>query len=71
MELPAGVADPLYVYELAEKLHMTVGELMHGRGTPMSLHELCVGWPAYYRRKSLILEREQEKANAAASRTMS
>ena len=36
MELPPGVVDPIFACELAERLHMTVGELMYGRGTPMT-----------------------------------
>ena len=62
MALPPGVVDDLFMYELAEHLHMTVGELCHGRGTPMSLHELAVGWPAYYEVKREIAEREANKA---------
>lgn len=49
------------MYELAEHLHMTVAELCHGRGTPMSAHELAVGWPAYFAYRHRVNEREQEK----------
>jgi hypothetical protein len=40
------------VCELALALNLTIGELHHGRGTPMSLHELCVVWPAYFKQKA-------------------
>lgn len=45
--------------ELAEKLHMTVGEICFGRGTPMSLHELYVGWPAFERYKQDVRDRAE------------
>lgn len=56
--------DPLSLCELALELGMSVSELEHGRGTPMSLHELTVVWPAYWAYKSREQERqaaEQEK----------
>jgi hypothetical protein len=68
MPLPPGVVDPLFLYELAEKLHMTVAELCHGRGTPTSLHEISVGWPAYYRTKQL--EREHLEAKTQPGRAL-
>jgi len=40
---------------------MTVGELMHGRGTPMSAHELAVVWPAFFAVKRREAEREADK----------
>jgi hypothetical protein len=49
------------MFELAEQLHMSVAELCHGRGTPMPLSELAVGWPAYYAHKQRVVEREQQK----------
>jgi len=55
--LPQGLVDPLFAYELAERLHMSVGEL----GQRMSLHELTVGWPAYYASKKRMADREQAK----------
>lgn len=58
MELPAGCVDPIFLYELAEHLHMTVAELTHGRGTPMPAHELSVGWPAFFR----VKKRERKRA---------
>jgi hypothetical protein len=61
LQLPPGVVDPLFMFELAEQLHMSVAELCHGRGTPMPLSELAVGWPAYYAHKQRVVEREQQK----------
>ena len=61
MELRPGVVDPIFMYELAERLHMTVGELCFGRGTPMSLHELSVGWPAFFAWRQQEHDREQDK----------
>lgn len=57
--------DPLYLYELAERLGMTVSELLNGRGAPPDLHELAVGWPAYLGYKNRSVERE----NAAMRRS--
>ena len=53
MKLPPGVVDPIYLCETAERLHMSIAEITHGRGTPMSAHELCVTWPLYddYKRR--------------------
>ena len=66
MELPLGVADPISIYEMAEHLHMTVGELCFGRGTPMSNYELTVGWPQFNaykarRQKEAELQAEQKR----------
>lgn len=55
--------DPLFLCELALELKMTVGELTHGRGTPMSAHELAVMWPAFFayqQREAARQERERE-----------
>ena len=43
----------MFEHELALELGMTVSEIRHGRGTPMTAHELSVGWPLFfaYRRK--------------------
>ena len=46
--LPVGAADPYLLHELALELGMTVSELIHGRGSRMSAHELCVAWPAFF-----------------------
>jgi hypothetical protein len=61
MELRPGIVDPIFMHELAERLHMTVGELCYGRGTPMSLHELSVAWPAFYAIREKQREREENK----------
>jgi hypothetical protein len=61
MPLPPGVVDPVYLYELAEHLNMTVGEVCYGRGTPMSLHELAVGWPAYFAYKQRQAEKRENQ----------
>jgi hypothetical protein len=45
--------------ELAENLHMTVGELCFGRGTPMSLHELAVVWPRYFQYQRDVKDRAE------------
>jgi hypothetical protein len=42
----------LFEYQLAETLHMSVAEIRHGRGVPMSAHELTVCWPLYFEWKS-------------------
>lgn len=60
-QMPPGVADPLFECELAEQLHMTVGELHHGRGTPMSLHEFTVVWPLYWAYKDRRAKQEAER----------
>lgn len=49
------------MYELADRLHMTVAELCHGRGTAMSAHELSVGWPAYFAYRQRQAEREERE----------
>jgi hypothetical protein len=57
MELPPGVADPLFLCELALELKMPVSEL----GERMSAHELTVIWPAFFRYREREAEREAEK----------
>lgn len=57
LQLPPGVADPLFVCELAEHLHMPIGEL----GRRMSNYELTVVWPAYFATKQRAADREREK----------
>lgn len=61
MPMAPGMVNPLFECELAESLHMTLAELRYGRGTPMSAHELCVEWPAYFARKQIIAQREADK----------
>lgn len=57
MELPHSVADPIFMCELAEHLHMPVGEL----GYRMSNYELTVTWPLYFAYKNRRAEEEAEK----------
>lgn len=47
MDLPLGVPDPLFLPELALKMHKSIRELTTGE-PGMSAHELCVVWPAYF-----------------------
>lgn len=61
MELPPGCVDPMFLHELALQLHMTVGELKYGRGTPMSAAEMGVEWPAFFRAKDRERSREEKK----------
>jgi hypothetical protein len=57
LQLPLGVADPIFMCELAEHLHMPVGEL----GERMSNHELNVIWPAYFAHKKRKADEEARK----------
>lgn len=68
MPLPPGVADPIFQCELALELSMTVGELSHGRGTPMSAHELTVTWPLFFQWRAHEQERRQEEAKQGGGR---
>jgi hypothetical protein len=52
--------DPIFIHELAEELKMTVAELCHGRGTPMSAAELTRDWPLYYAWKRREAARQQQ-----------
>lgn len=40
---------------------MTVGEICYGRGTPMSLFELAVGWRAFYMEKARLGEQAEKR----------
>ena len=53
--------DPIFQCQLAEILHMTVAELMHGRGAPMSAHELAVVWPTYHRTVARMEQRARTR----------
>lgn len=46
------------MHELALELRMPVGEMCER----MSAHELCVLWPAYFRARKRIADREEEQA---------
>ena len=59
--LPPGVLDPLTECELALEMNMTLAELYHGRGTPMSAHELSVVWPCYFEAKRRMAQAEYDK----------
>ena len=56
MQLPMGVADPIFVCELAEMLRMPVGEL----GQRMSNFELNVTWPQFFAYRKREAERQDE-----------
>jgi hypothetical protein len=60
MQLPPGVADPIFLCELALELKMPVGELSER----MSAHELTVIWPAFFRHKEREAKREADKRDA-------
>ena len=64
MELPLGVADPIFLCELALELHMPVGEI----GARMSARELSVMWPAYFAWREEAQDRERERAELKADR---
>lgn len=49
------------MHELALELGMTVGEIKHGRGTPMSAAELTRDWPLYFAYRKREAERQEEK----------
>jgi hypothetical protein len=55
----------LFECELALELGMSLSELRHGRGTPMSAHELGVEWPAFFayrhRQAAAELERQEQQ----------
>jgi hypothetical protein len=57
--LPMGVADPIFMCELALEMGMPIGEL----GERMSNYELNVVWPAYRAHRAAEQEAAQEKAN--------
>lgn len=62
------MVDAIWPYELAESLHMSVAEVIHGRGTPMSAFEMCIGWPEYHAWKDREMERLEEKQELKRSR---
>lgn len=61
MPLAPGMADPIFLCELAELLGMPVGEMCNR----MSAHELTVVWPAYMAYK----QRRQEAQEREEART--
>lgn len=56
------MSDPIFTYQLALELHMSVEELGHR----MSAHELSVGWPAFFAWRERTREREEKKERAKA-----
>lgn len=60
MDLPTGVPDPLYLFELAIEMRKSVRELTTGE-PGMSAHELCVEWPAYFEVREQMQREEEEK----------
>ena len=58
------MVDPLFQSELALELGLTISEMEHGRGTPMSIYELTVWWPAYFAYKARQDQRDLEKQGA-------
>ena len=60
MEVPPGAVDPMFLYELAEHLGMTVQQMTTGR-PGMSARELSVGWPIYFRFKERAQKREADR----------
>jgi hypothetical protein len=63
METRPGLTDPISQCELALEIGMTVGEINHGRGTPMSAHELTVVWPLFYAYQARERARQQAEAD--------
>jgi hypothetical protein len=64
MELPLGVPDPIFLCDLALELKMPVSEI----GERMSAHELGVVWPAYFRYRHRLREREEAKHESRSGR---
>lgn len=62
MDLPLGVPDPMYLFELALEMRKSVREMT--TGVPgMSAHELNVMWPCYFhvraQEQAIMQEREE------------
>ena len=56
MALPVGIANPIFMCELALEMKMPLSEL----GRRMSNHELNVIWPAYFRAREELRAAEAE-----------
>jgi hypothetical protein len=52
-----GTVDPIFMYELALELGMTVKDL----GRRADLHELAVGWPEFFAYRARERERQERK----------
>lgn len=61
MEHRLGIAEPLFLFELAEMMNKSIRELTTGE-PGMSAHELCVLWPAYFEVKE-TMRKEAEQAS--------
>lgn len=57
LQLPPGVADPLFQCELALEMKMPLGEL----GQRMSNYEMCVIWPEYFAYRRREAQRQQDR----------
>lgn len=57
MSLPLGMADPLFLAELALEMNKSVRELENS----MSAFELTVWWPAYFRVREARRRREEKE----------
>jgi hypothetical protein len=65
MDLPLGIADPLFVCELALEMGMPISEM----GQRMSNRELNVVWPAFFRQRAITQDAEAAaEAEKARSR---
>lgn len=60
MKLPPGVMDPLFLHELALRLHMPVGEMCKR----MSAYELTVSWPLFLGYEEREAERREQAQTA-------
>lgn len=50
----------MFEHELALELGMTVAELRHGRGTPMSAHEL-MRWQVFFAARKQMQDEEERR----------
>jgi len=55
--------DPISTCELALALGMSIAEMCHGAGTPMSAHEMTVIWPAFFAWRERARAREERRAS--------
>lgn len=54
------MVDPIYECELALELRMSLSELRHGRGTPMTAYELLIEWPRYFETRRRMDKRAKD-----------
>lgn len=62
MRLPLGVADPMFLHELALELGIPVGEMCER----MSARELTVEWPLFFEARGREERRKAGEAEAKA-----